>query len=297
MRYNITMSKNYDKLGMFIVALLFGFSYSFQSLGARYIGPFAFNVGKYVVALVTLIPFALHKTNTNRKKEILFGLVIAAILTAFSFLQQIVAANEEPGKVGFITTMYIVEVPLINFLFFKKKVNLQTVLGIIMALGGLFFLCDLRNLSFRLSDLITFASSLLLALEIIVLDRYCGECDTFKLNFYNFAFSLLFCIIGFALSNETFSIAAYKPALPSLLYVGFGCSTVACSIQFYCQKTLDGVTTSLILALQSVFSAFAGYIIFDEKLSRIELIGCALMFIGVVLCITNQNKKIENKEG
>ena len=288
------MRKNFDELGMLIVALIFGLSYSFQSIGARYLGPFAFTVGKYAIALVGLIPFLFRKTNSNTKKEIIFGLIIGAILTSFSYLQQLVAVNEEPGKVGFITAMYIVEVPLINFIFFKKKIKLQTILGIVIAVGGLFLLCDLSKFSFKITDLLTIASSLLLAIEIVVLERYCGDCDSFKLNFYNFGFSLIFCVIGFLFSNETFDIIAYKQAIIPLLYVSIGCSTIACSLQFYCQKTLDGVTVSLILSLQSVFSAIAGYFIFKETLTTLELIGCLLMFVGVVLCVTANRTKKDN---
>ena len=285
------MKKNMDVIGIFIVSVLFGFSFGFQSIGAKYIGPFAFNFGKYAISVLTLIPLCLRKTNTSRKDEIKYGIIVGALLWAFSYLQQIVAVYDTPGKIGFITNMFIVEVPIINCLIYKKKLNLQTIFGVLVAVGGLLFLCNIQNFSFKITDLLIIACSLLLAIEIIVLDRHCANCDSFKLTFYNSLFSLVISFIGFMLSKETLDISSLKMSLIPMIYVGFGCTTIACSLQFKCQKTLDATIVSLLLALQTVFSAVAGYVMLNDTLSKFELIGCVLMLIGIILCITAERKK------
>lgn len=288
------MKKNFDVFGILIVSILFGFSFGFQSIGAKNIGPFAFNLGKYIIAVITSIPFVLRKTNTNRKDEIKYGIIVGALLWAFSYLQQIVAVYDSPGKIGFISNMFIVEVPIINWLVFKKKINLQTAFGVIVAVGGLLFLCNIQDFNFKITDLLIIVCSLLLAVEIIVLDRHCANCDSFKLTFYNSLFSLVASFIGFMLSKETFDMSAFRLSFIPMLYVGFGCTTIACSLQFKCQKTLDATIVSLLLALQTVFSAVAGYVMLNEVLTTSELIGCGLMLIGIVLCITANRKKKED---
>lgn len=287
------MRKNFDELGLLLVSLIFGFAYSFQSMGAENVEPFSFNVIKNIIGTLCIAPLCLKKTDTDHKMEFKLGVAIAVILTIFSYLQQVVALDTAPGKIGFITSLYIVEVPIINFIFFKKKINLQTLLSLVFALAGLFLLCDLRDFSFRLSDLLIIICSLCLATQITILGKYSMNCDPFKLNFFNFLFITIFSILGAILTGETINVEGYKLAIIPLLYVGVACSFIGCTMQTYCQKTVNATTASLILSLESVFSVLAGYIMLDQVPSKIEVIGSILMFIGIILCVTAEqgNKK------
>lgn len=284
------MRKSFDELGLILVALIFGLAYPFQNIGAQYVEAFSFTAIKNIIALITILPFCFSKTKANRKEEVINGLVIAVILTAFSYLQQVVALNSSSGKIGFITSMYIVEVPVIKFLLYKEKINLQTVLSLIFAVAGLVLLCDLSNFSFNITDLLTILCSLLLALQIIFIEKKCSNCDPFRLNAFSFAFILVFSIIGAIIMKEPLNPQGYIKGIVPLLYVGVGCATIGCTLQTYCQKTLDATTASLILSLESVFSVLGGYFILNETLSKKELLGCVLMFIGVILCVTAQKR-------
>lgn len=288
------MKKNLSVLGILTASILFGFAYSVQAIGGKQLDPFSFNIGKYIIAVITILPFIFKKTNTSRKDEIIYGIVVGLLLFGFSYLQQVVTKDTTPGKVGFITSLYIVEVPLINFIFFKKKIGPQTGISLILSLIGLVLLCDLRGFSFRLSDLLIIICSLLLAAQITVVGKCCLNCDPFKLNFYSFIFILLLSTIGYFISGETVTMTNFVDAIWPIIYVGFGCSTVACVLQAQCQKTLDTTTTSLLLSLQSVFSVISGYLLLHQSLSGKELIGCALMFIGVILCVTDKGPKKKN---
>ena len=284
------MRTSFDELGLIIVSLIFGLAYPFQNIGAQYIDAFSFNAVKNIIAMIAILPFCFSKTKTNRKEEVVNGLIIAILLTAFSYIQQIVALESSSGKIGFITSMYIVEVPVIKYLLFKDKINLQTIISLVFAVTGLVFLCDLSNLTFNVSDLLTILSSLLLALQIIFIEKKCSNCDPFRLNFFSFVFIALFSIIGAMLLREPFNPQGYIKGIVPLLYVGIGCATIGCTLQTYCQKTLDATTASLILSLESVFSVLGGYFILNETLSKKELLGCVLMFIGVILCVTAQKR-------
>lgn len=285
-----------DDFGMLIASILYGCAFVFQAMGAEHLSPVAFNVGKYGIALVTIAPLCLKKTNTSRKKEMIFGAIMGIILFAFSYLQQVVAVTTAAGKVGFITSMYIVEVPLVNFLFFKKKINGQVILSIILAIIGLSFLCGITDLNFKVSDLLVICCSLLLTGQIIVLERYCSRCNIFKLNFWSFLTTLCLCVITLIETGEPVSIESYKQAIVPLIYVGFFSSTIACSLQAFCQQTLDATISSLIMSLESIFSVIAGYLILNETLSKMEIVGCIIMFAGVILCVTGQRiKKRKNR--
>lgn len=284
-----------DDLGMLLVSIIFGCSYVFQAKGAEYLSPLAFNIGKYLLGLITIAPLCIRKTNTSRKDEIIFGAIVGTLLFGFSNLQQVAASTVAAGKIGFITSMYIVEVPVVNYIFFKKKINGQIILSIILAIVGLLFLCDLNDLDFKTADLLVIVCSMLLTGEIIVLERYCHKCDVFKLNFYSFLTTLVLCVICLLINGEQLSIDAYKQAYIPVIYVGIFCSTVACCIQTYCQQTLDSTICSLIMSLESLFSVISGYLILNESLTKSEIVGCIFMFVGVILCVTGQKMKKKKK--
>ena len=287
------MRKHVDELLMLCVALFYGFSYSVQSMGAKYVEAFSFNTIKNIISFLTLLIIYLirKKKSNNIKKAIKFGALIALVLTLFSYLQQVVALENTPGKTGFITSMYIVEVPLLSFILFKKKVNPQVLISLIFAVGGLVLLCDLSDFTIKISDVLTLISSLCLCVQIVVVGKYCYDIDSIEFTMWTSLFVALFSFVGAIVAKETFNIYAYKQAIVPLLYVGIVCAAIGVSMQAYAQKTLDETTTSLILSLESLFSVIAGYLLLDVALSKKELIGCLLLFIAVIMCVTADRKK------
>lgn len=287
------MRKHVDELLMLCVALFYGFSYSVQSMGAKYVEAFSFNTIKNIISFLTLLIIYLirKKKSNNIKKAIKFGALIALVLTLFSYLQQVVALENTPGKTGFITSMYIVEVPLLSFILFKKKVNPQVLISLIFAVGGLVLLCDLSDFTIKISDVLTLISSLCLCVQIVVVGKYCYDIDSIEFTMWTSLFVALFSFVGAIVAKETFNIDAYKQAIVPLLYVGIVCAAIGVSMQAYAQKTLDETTTSLILSLESLFSVIAGYLLLDVALSKKELIGCLLLFIAVIMCVTADRKK------
>ena len=109
------------------------------------------------------------------------------ILSLASGFQQMAAGKIHAGKIGFITSLYIVLVPLIESVLFKKKISFLTVFSIAVCLLGLFFLCDIRDFSFGLYEFIVLCSAFLYALEIIYIDHKAAG-----VNIYKFTFSLCF---------------------------------------------------------------------------------------------------------
>ena len=110
------MRKHIDELLMIIVALIFGFSYSAQSIGAKYVAPFSFSAIKNIISFIALFVIFLFRRNKspNLKKAIIFGFIIAIDLTVFSYLQQVVALENTPGKTGFITISTVI-IKFFNF--------------------------------------------------------------------------------------------------------------------------------------------------------------------------------------
>lgn len=282
------MREHIDELLMLIVAMIYGFSYSLQSMGAEYVAPFSFVTIKNLLATIALLIVLLirKKKSNNIKKTLKYGFLMGIILTTFSYFHQIAALANEPGKTAFITSMYIMEVPLVNFLLYKKKINSQVLISLVFALAGLVLLCDLVSFTITIADLFSLFASICLCLQIIILDKYCQDIDSIEISFSSSMFTFIMSLILTIIFKESFDLNAYKSALIPLLYVGLLSAAVAVTLQAYSQKTLDANVASLIMSLESLFSVIGGFLILDVTLSKKELIGCILMFIAVILCVT-----------
>lgn len=273
-----------------LVALLFGFSYIFQNSAANYMGPFTFGALRYFIGSLTLAPALFIKTELNNKKYIKAAFVLSFIFFIASGSQQISSGYTTSGKVGFISSMYIVLVPVVEFFLFKKKINKTVLLSLLMAVVGLCLLCDITSLRFNAYDLLVLVTALSYAFEIIYIDRIANHYNEYKLMAFAFVFATMMFVVV-ALIFEGFDISSLNKTYISILYVGIGAGALGYSLQLIGQKNIDGTIASIVMSFESVVSIVAGAIFLHEVLTFGQLVGCILMFGAIIVCIIGQKKK------
>ena len=120
------------------------------------------------------------------------------------------------------------------------------------------------------------------ALHILTVDRLGPALDSILLSYFQFltcavlAWALAFCL-------ETPAWSGLKRAWLPIAYAGLLSGAVGYTLQIVAQKHADPTVASLLMSLESVFSALAGWILLREALSAWELLGCALVFASVIL--------------
>ena len=72
-------------------------------------------------------------------------------------------------------------------------------------------------------------------------------------------------------------------ALPAIVYAGVFSGAVGYTLQIVAQKYTDPTVASLLMCLESVFSALFGWVILGEVMTGRELFGCACVFLAAVL--------------
>lgn len=76
---------------------------------------------------------------------------------------------------------------------------------------------------------------------------------------------------------------AIGEAIISILYTGVMSSGVGYTLQIIAQKNTEPAVASLLMSLESVFAALAGWVLLNQKFSGREMLGCAIMFAAIVL--------------
>lgn len=311
MKAQVKTHKLRNTFFLFLTAMIWGAAFVAQSVSMDYIGPFTFICLRSVIGGLFLIPViivldGIRKKSQNesadvvnsenilhieteekqrlswKNKQLIEGGIVCGIFLFFAnCFQQTGIQYTTVGKAVFITTFYIIIVPLIG-LFFKKYCGILTWIGVVVALAGLYFLCITQKLTIQRGDALILCCSVLYAGQILAIDHYNPFVDGVKMSCIQF---LTGGILGavFMLLFENPSIAMILSAAGPILYTGIMSTGVGYTLQIVGQKGLNPTVAALILSLESVFSALSGYLFLHQVLTTRELIGCALMFIAIVL--------------
>lgn len=284
---------------LFLTAIIWGFAFVAQRVGADYVGTFTFNGIRFLLGSFSLVPVILifEREEYNKKKmlkTLAVSLAAGTILFIAASLQQYgVVLTESAGKAGFLTGLYTVLVPVIRFLM-GKKTDILTFVGAFFAVGGLFLLCMTGDkLTFGKGDIVLIIGAVFWALHILIIDKFVNEISPLKFSMLQFFVCGLISMV-IAVFTENIEIAAVKSALVPILYGGLMSVGVAYTCQILGQKDADPTFASIVFSTESVFSAIGGAIILHEIMSGRGYLGCVLIFIGIVLSQLNL-KEIRKK--
>lgn len=283
-----------------LTALIWGVAFVAQSVGNEYVGPFTFNCVRSLLGGVVLLPLIplLGRLSGNRREETtpadrknlwLGGVLCGVILGLASSLQQWALEYASVGKVGFITALYIVIVPLLG-IFFHRRPGAQVWLAVAVALGGLYLLCWNGSAAIGPGEMLLFGCSGLFSLHILVIDHFSPLVDGVKLSCVQFFVAGAFCAVP-ALLFEQPTLSGVLGAWGPILYAGVLSCGVAYTLQVVAQRHVEPTLASLTLSLESVFSVLAGWLLLHQTLTARELGGCALMFCAIVLAQLPSRKK------
>ena len=294
-----------NSLLLLLTATIWGTAFVAQSVGMDYVGPFTFTFARSIIGGLFLIPciWLLRKWNVKNevkvendrplvtKTEIIGGVCCGIALFAASNFQQIGIAYTTVGKAGFITALYVVIVPVLG-LFFKKKVPRIVWLCVVLSVIGLYLLCMTEgSLVLAYGDFLVFICAILFSIHILIIDYFSPKGDGVVIS------CIQFFVCGILsgmvmLFVENFEVSKLLEASMPILYAGVLSSGVAYTLQIVAQKDVNPTIASLILCLESVVSALAGWVILNEALTARELFGCTLMFAAIILAqVPVPNKK------
>lgn len=274
-------------LMLVLTAVIWGAAFVAQCAGMEYVGPFTFNGTRCLIGAMVLAPAAAFMdkkegvlTPWKDKTLVLGGLINGIILFMATNAQQIGIMTTSAGKAGFITTLYMVLVPIFS-IFLRKKPGKQVWVSVGLAMVGMYFLCIDGTLSLQVGDLWLFACAILFALQILAVDKFAPNVDVIKLSCYQFAVSGILSVIPLVMEKPVLGdvLNCWLP----ILYAGVLSSGVAYTLQMEAQKKVNPTVASLIMCLESVFSAIFGFIILGQKLTGREIIGCVVMLSAAVL--------------
>lgn len=282
---------------LLFTSVIWGAAFPVQGSAMRYAGPVTFNGLRLLIGALFLIPVSLVLDNRNEKRgklplplkeqrKISFrgGLAAGLFLFLATTAQQMALKTVRSGKVGFITALYIVLVPVFGAVIGRKQHKIVWFCAF-LDITGFWFLSVQggENLSVAPGDLVTLFSAACYAVQILLIERYTRRgTDAVQLTCTEFLLGGLLSLPVMFLTEHP-EAEGLRQAFGSLLYAGIVSGGVGFTLQAVAQTVIESAPAALLMSPESVFSAVFGWLLLGETLSRRELTGCALVFAAVLL--------------
>lgn len=288
-------------LMLLLAAMIWGAAFVAQSIGMDYVEPYTFLFCRCILGGLVLLPVIYFMRSKKeaaapapyRRRDLwLSSILCGTILFVATTLQQFGLLYTTAGKSGFITTLYVVLVPVLG-LFFRRRVRLTVWIGVILAAVSLYLLCLNESFTIGPGELLTMGCSLCFACHIMTIDHFSGRVDGVKMS------CIQFFVCG--VWSGLFMLITEKPVLNNILqcwlpicYAGILSCGVGYTLQILAQRNTNPTVASLLMSTESVFAVLFGAILLAERLTLQEYLGCALMFCAIILAQLPQKNKAGN---
>ena len=294
------MNNNKRMLGnalLILTAMIWGTAFVFQRVGMESIEPITFNAARMALAAVAVgavsaLPMASEKEKLAaysvkacadyHKNTVIGGICCGTFLAAASIFQQMGVVYTTAGKAGFITAMYMLLVPVINFVFFRKRNSWIVWLTVLLGVVGMYLLCMTGGFSLGRGDTLVCICAVLFSGHILCCDHFVQLGNPIRISAIQFATCTVISAVA-ALILEEPSWAKIASAAIPILYCGIVSGGIGYTLQIVAQKFTDPTVASLLMSLESVFAVLAGALILGERMTSRELLGCVIMFAAIVL--------------
>ncbi len=284
---NKTLRSN---LLLLLTAAIWGFAFVAQRVGMEHVGPFTFNGVRFALGSLSLVPLIFY-FNRNKKSEgsqnpqgksvLTAGIIAGSVLFIAASLQQVGLIYTSAGKAAFITSLYIILVPILG-LFLKQHIGRGIWAGASVSLLGLYLLSVTEQFTVSKGDVFELASTVFWAAHILIIGYFSVRVDVLKLSCLQFATCSLLSLVTALLFENINPVGIYEALIP-ILYGGIGSVGIAYTLQVIGQKNAKASHAAIIMSMENVFAALGGFLILHETLGVRGILGCALMFSGLLV--------------
>ena len=275
---------------MLLAASFFwGTTFVAQILGMEGLGPYTYAAARFALGVLFIgaLWFLYRDKRAEQKRAGIFrsgfraGIPVGLAMFVGVTLQQVALLYTTAGKTAFITTVYIVLVPLAAVLLGQRVRAVQWG-GAVLAFAGVYFLSAHGETTINTGDLLVLVCSFFWMAQILLIDRYARAVDAIELCFMQ----MIVCTIGSAVLAaiyESFAWSDIWSAAVPILYAGVFSCGVAYTCQILGQAYVEPTQAAILMSTEAIFAAVAGWIVLGETMSGVQLLGCALLLGGALM--------------
>lgn len=273
----------------FSCSFIWGSAFVAQDMGMDHIGPFTFTGARMVIAFISLLPFFfIYEFKKIKKNKINFNIIFSYIcllgflLSVGMSLQQFALLRTDVANTAVFTILYVVLVPFVAYFLFSKNIHWSIWPSVLMCLLGGFLLTEFDDVTIRAGDTLSIINAFFWAFHIVFISKF--------LRIFNYPVTIATfqCLVGAVVAlvpAYVFEEIVFSNILleyQELLYVGVLSSGIAFLLQVYAQQYLSPAPVAIILSLEGAIAAIFGWILLDQFLNEVKILGILVILIAVI---------------
>lgn len=274
-------------LTLLVVSIIWGSAFVAQRVAGQMGSVYLFNGARYLLAALVVLPLALRVKRKDKpswtmsRDQYKWMIVAGFLLFLGSAFQQAGMVYTTAGNAGFITSLYVVLVPIALFFVWGEKPHWMSIAAVGLAGVGAFLLSTGGRFEVKAGDALELLGALFWTFHVIVLGKFAS-----KFEAMSFSVGQLFVCAILNLSVGIFAepmMSFNWPLMFAIAYTALFSLGLCYTLQVWAQRHTPPADAALILSLESVFAVISGWLILNERLVLIQIFGCVLIFIAVVL--------------
>ncbi|MBU7009792.1 MAG: DMT family transporter [Theionarchaea archaeon] len=279
--------KNSD-IGLLMVAFVWGLTFVIVKESLFYISPFKFLFYRFSLSFLLLLGISIKKLKNITVKTVKYGSFIGIALFCGYGFQTVGLQYTTPANAGFITGLSVVIVPFLSFALLQKKPSIYSIIGVLCAVVGLFFL-SFQQFDMNYGDFLVLLCAFSFAMHIILVGKYAPFYDPVLLTMVQIGMVAL--LSGVLSAGQSSVINA--TVIEALIVTALFATVMAFLVQNMAQKYTPPTRTAVVFAMEPVFAAVCSFLLIHEVFTVRKIIGCVLILAGML--ITELKKQSDSK--
>ena len=237
---------------------------------------------RFIIAAALLLLAAGKRLKTLGRAGLRGGMLLGVCLAAAYIFQTYGLKYTTPGKNAFLTATYCVLVPFMVWAFFKRRPNAANIIAAFMCVFGIGLVSLSGTSPFNVGDALTLVCGIFYALQIILTERFIGDCDALSLTGVEFGTAAVICLAG-ALIFESAPVGLSLEIWGSIAYMGVMCTALCFFLQTWGMRYTPSSTAAVIMTFESVFAIIISVIFYDEPVTVRLICGFTLIIASVII--------------
>ena len=294
------MTRSLSHAFLLLTAFIWGVTFVFQTTGMETLGPFGFSAFRFLVGSIAILPIALWEMrevnlwslsttasaqiSAKERRNIFWGTIILGVIMFIgSALQQVSLGITSVANTAFLTTLYVPLVPILGFVLFSKNIGKWRWFAVGIFVVGSWMMSGVSPDEAVIGDIMVVIGAVFWAFHIMLVGWLAQHTKApFQLAFMQTVITAILSFIVLFLV-ETFTIADVMAVMPEILFAGVMSTGLGFTLQLVAQQHCSNAAAAILLSLEGVIAAFAGWILLDQVMVAIAIMGAALIFIAVLV--------------
>jgi drug/metabolite transporter (DMT)-like permease len=272
---------------IFLANLIWGFGFvaTIWALESFHWGDIYFL--RILLASLTGLIFFFIRKEKSFEKYFRMSFFPSLFLSAEILFQVLSLRGTKASEGGFLFVMYVVIIPFLEFLFYRKKISKTNFFLILLSLFGSFLIAHKESMIVSLSSFFMLISGLFAALHVLAIDRI--NKDTFKsfyLNVFQLFWGVLFSIPFFIYYFDINRLSTFQNVSThswgGLFSLVFGSTLIAYYLQIKSQEKISPAVIGILFVTESIFSSIFAWWLLNEMLDGVQITGAIIILISAV---------------